>query len=109
MIYLIKSASYNHSKIYYKIGFTKNLNNRLKSYISDNPTVEVVEYIDTYAKTRHALEKALHNELKALGYQFHTSLFNTITEWIEVDAVKPIRLEQFKACKGRKIIKWSKA
>lgn len=103
MIYLIKSASYDNNKVFYKIGFAKNLNNRLNSYITDNPTSIVIEQIVTYSKTKHQLETALHKELKALGYKF-TVHYGKTTEWIEVDKDKPISLKDFKACKHHKVI-----
>lgn len=103
MVYLIKSASYDADKVFYKIGFTANILKRLPKYITHNPTAELLQYVDTYSKTKHRLEIALHKELKALGYRFHIS-YGITTEWIEVDKNKPIRLEQFKACKYHKVV-----
>ena len=101
MIYLIKSASHNQGKVFYKIGFTNNLEHRMKYYATSNPTVELIATINTYRKTKHQLETALHKELKSLGYKFKL-VFNITTEWFECDS--EIRLEQFKACYGRQIV-----
>lgn len=105
MIYLIKSASHNQDKIFYKIGFTNNLNQRLRQYVTNNPTVELLETVITYRKTKHSLEKALHKELYNRGYRFKIGLFNIHTEWFECDTTTNITLEQFKACQGRKVNK----
>lgn len=107
MIYLIKSASFNKNKTYYKIGFTNNLINRLKNgYVTHNPSVQLVESIATYKKTKRKLECELHNELKSKGYKFHIGLFQTQTEWFEIDSDIEISLQDFKACKNRKINKY---
>lgn len=104
MVYLIKSASNNKNKVFYKIGFTYNLETRLKAYISDNPTIQVIETINTHKKTKHQLEKQLHKELIKQGYKFHISLLNKQTEWFEVDKKTNISLNNFKCCKNRKVI-----
>jgi hypothetical protein len=107
MVYLLKSASFNSNKVYYKIGFANNITNRLKNgYITDNPSVQLVESIMTYKKTKHSLEKELHNELKNKGYKFHIGLFNIKTEWFEVDINDNISLKNFKSCKNRKVIQY---
>ena len=103
MIYLVKSAHANPNKVYYKIGFTNNLEQRLKAYITANPTIEIVETIQTYRKTKRALETSLHNALKALGYEFK-STYGVETEWFAVDKSRKFSLEQFKETKNRKII-----
>lgn len=107
MVYLIKQEA--RQGTYYKIGFSKSIN-RFKQYITHNANVQILEMVDTYSKTKHGLEIALHNELKAQGYQF-VSNYGISTEWIFVPIEQEQEFErhglaQFKACKGRKIIKW---
>lgn len=104
MIYLVKSASFNSNKTYYKIGFANNIISRLKNgYVTHNPSIQLVETITTYKKTKRQLETQLHNELKNMGYNFHIGLFNIQTEWFEIDSDVKISLQDFKACKNRKV------
>ena len=102
MVYLVKCASYNQGKAYFKIGFTGNLNQRLPSYITHNPTVKVLEIVDTYRKTKRNLETTLHIELLNNGYNFEINN-DIMTEWFEADN-NSISLKNFKACKNRKVI-----
>jgi hypothetical protein len=99
----MKCASYNQDKAYYKIGFTYDITKRLTQYITHNPTIKLLEMVDTYKKTKHSLEKALHKELKQQGYKF-TINYGISTEWIEVDKDRPISLKNFNSCKNRKVI-----
>ena len=107
MIYLVKQEA--RTGTYYKIGYTKSIN-RFKQYITHNANIQILEMVDTYRKTRHNLESAIHNELKLQGYQF-ISNYGISTEWVYVPIEQEEDFErqglaQFKACKGRKIIKW---
>jgi predicted GIY-YIG superfamily endonuclease len=107
MIYLIKSEARNGT--FYKIGATQNLEKRMRYYATHNPNAKLIEVIATYKKTKFSLEKAIHNELMANGYEFVEN-FEIETEWFFVSmenekAFEVAGLAQFAACKNRKIIK----
>jgi hypothetical protein len=109
MVYLIKQEARTGS--YFKIGYTKNLA-RFNAYITNNANVKILETVDTYKKTKHQLETAIHNELKAQGFDFVRN-YGIMTEWVFIDIAQEEAFEckglaQFKACKNRKIIKWAK-
>lgn len=106
-IYLIKS--YGKDTVYYKVGFTRNIDRRFKEYKAANPGCEFISVVNTYDKTKYHLETAIHLEIKEYGYEFET--YNNIeTEWFEVekDSVMDFvltadGLKVFKACKYRKV------
>lgn len=107
MVYLVKQEA--RQGTYYKIGFTKSIS-RFKQYITHNANIQILEMVDTYSKTKHGLEIAIHNELKSQGYNF-ISNYGILTEWIFIPIEQEEEFErqglaQFKACKGRKIIRW---
>ena len=109
MIYLIKQEARHGT--YFKIGYTNNLN-RFNAYITHNANIQLLETVETYRKTKHRLETAIHNELKAKGYQFVNN-YGINTEWVFVpleqeERFQRLGLRQFKVCKGRKVIKWQK-
>ena len=95
---------------WYKVGYTTNLVQRLIPYFTHNPQAELVETAKTHRKTRHALETAIHNEIKDMGYSFKVAKNGAITEWFFVPAEQEKEFEhkglaQFKAMKGRTIYK----
>lgn len=111
MVYLIKSEARNGS--YYKIGYTSNMNRRILAYITHNANAQLLETVQTYKCTKHQLEKALHSEIIAKGYEFKTTTIQAFgiairTEWFFVDIAHEAEFEasglkQFKACKNRSI------
>jgi len=107
MIYLISEQvkdGYN-----FKIGFTSNLDKRMLAYSTHNPNAELLETVMTYGKTKNALEKAVHAELKAKGYTFlQSKITGAKTEWFflptaQAEIFRSEGLAQFKVCKGRKV------
>lgn len=109
MIYLVKSEVRNGT--FFKVGYTTNLDNRMKGYTTHNPNIQLIETIVTYKKTKHNLETEVHEEIAEMGYKFHTVEINDIlTEWFFVPIEKEKEFEekglaQFKACKDRIIYK----
>lgn len=109
MIYLLSSAADNGGK-WFKVGYTTNLDKRLKNYITDNPSFHLVETIETYRKTKMQLESQLHKEILKKGFQFQIKM-GIETEWFHVpeEQLKEFELlglRQFKCCQGRKILRW---
>lgn len=108
MIYLIKTEV--REGTYFKVGYTSNLVKRLIPYFTHNPAVQLLETIETYKKTKHALEIEIHEEILKMGYSFKVAKNGTVTEWFLVPKDKEKEFEknglsQFKACKGRVINK----
>lgn len=108
MIYLISST--DQSGKWFKVGYTTNLNNRLRAYITDNPTFQLIETVETYRKTKMKLETQLHEEILERGFQFQIKM-GIETEWFHVPEeqlkeFERLGLQQFKCCKGRKILRW---
>ena len=107
MIYLVKSEVRHGT--FFKVGFTSNLDNRMRFYATHNPNIQLVETVVTYKKTKHNLETEIHNEIAKMGYTFHTvEINNILTEWFFVPIEKEKEFEenglaQFKACKNRVI------
>lgn len=100
MIYMIRQEIRNGSL--FKVGYTTDFEKRQQAYIGYIPTYEVIDTVKTYAKTKRRLEKAIHKEIRAYGFEFINN-----TEWFYV----PIDLENevigkglklFKACENRK-------
>lgn len=89
---------------YYKPGFASKFETRKRAYITDNPCIEFLEGVQTYAKTKHKLETAIQKEMTARGYKRIIS-YDTKTEWYEVPKGTEISLKDFECCKGRKIYK----
>lgn len=113
MIYFIKCEVRNGS--YFKVGFTTDLDRRMEQYYTAMPTIELLECIATYSKTKHSLETAIHNEIRQMGYEFVGMGEDKRKgrEWFFVDIEHEREFEakglaQFKACKGRKIYKAQK-
>ena len=107
MIYLIKSEARHGT--YFKVGFATNVEKRMVNYGTHNPNVKLLEFCVTYDKTKHQLEKAIHEEIKAKGFQF-SETFGVTREWFFVPMEQEQEFEhqglkQFKACKNRKIFK----
>ena len=65
MLYLIKSYGPRGKKIY-KVGYTTSLENRLSSYFSHNPFIELI----SVREGNEELEKLIHVCLYSLGYKF---------------------------------------
>ena len=108
MIYFVKSTDRNGT--WFKVGYTTNLVNRLVPYFTHNPCFDIIETVKTQKKKKMALEKAIHNEIHALGYDFKVAKNGSLTEWFFVPAEKEQEFEakglgQFKAMKGRTIYK----
>lgn len=81
-VYLLKDEKRNYCL--FKIGFTKDLEKRLKAYATYNPTVELINFCQTKAIRKHATEKAFHKEVEEKGYGFVSSAFKIRTEWFVV-------------------------
>ena len=86
----------------FKVGFSANFEQRQQAYAGYIPTYEIIDTVKTYAKTKRHLEKVIHAEIRAYGFEFING-----TEWFYV----PIDLENeviekglklFKACENRK-------
>jgi hypothetical protein len=114
MIYLIKDEKCNGA--FYKVGYATDLGKRLEGYYTANANIELLQTIDTYGKTKHQLETAVHREIKALGYKFRVTI-NPITkkrrvrEWFFIpkaltEDFERKGLTQFKVCKGRMITEY---
>lgn len=108
MIYLIKTEV--REGTYFKVGYTKNLVQRLVPYFTHNPNVQLLETVRTYKKTKCNLEGEIHEEILKMGYTFKVAKNGTVTEWFFVPKEKEKEFEknglsQFKACKGRVINK----
>ena len=112
VIYLMASASFNKNEIYFKIGYTSNLLNRLIPYITHNPSAKFLQTVTVYGKTKRQLETAIHNEIEELGLEFKIDeRSGIVTEWFAVNVnsqffndIKMNRLQVFKNCKNRKSI-----
>lgn len=112
VIYLMASASFNQNEMYFKVGYTNNLLNRLIPYISHNPTTKLLQTVTVYGKSKRQLETAIHNEIKQLGFEFQIDeRSGIITEWFAVDInsqffnnIKLNGLQVFKNCKNRKSV-----
>ena len=120
MIYLtISPAGFNGMEkdgILLKIGYATDLITRMKQYATHNGVSKFLEYAETYKKTKHNLEKVLHQELTDKGYtrlykkvliwDVKTEWFHlTYEQWQELVNSSDTILGNFKACKGRKICK----
>jgi hypothetical protein len=112
VIYLMASASFNQNEIYFKVGYTSNLLNRLIPYITHNPTTRLLQTVTVYGKTKRQLETAIHNEIKQLGFEFKIDERSGIsTEWFAVDInsqffnnIRLNGLQVFKNCENRKSV-----
>ena len=107
MVYFVKSEA--RTGTYYKIGFAKDISKRMNYYGTHNPNAKLLEFCITYEKTKHQLETAIHEEVKALGYEF-VEQFGVEREWFFVPMDKEVEFEakglkQFKACKNRQVYK----
>lgn len=113
-IYLIKSASFEPNTVYYKVGFTSNLINRIKPYITHNPSMVLLQTAMVYEKTGRYLENAVHKEIEQLGFTFEFDKFlNIQSEWFKVSTasqfykdIETYGLKVFRSCRQRKSIKW---
>ena len=85
----------------HKTGFSSNWFNRRNSYITCNPLIEFVEYVETYKKTKHKLEREMQKEIETLGGRYIVN-HGKKTEWFEFDG--DFSLDMLKSCKDRKII-----
>lgn len=107
-VYLVKS--YGENTVYYKVGFTRDINRRIQEYKAYNPACKFVSIVNTYNKTKYQLETAIHLEIKECGYDFAT--YNSIeSEWFEVEkdgamdfVLTMDGLQVFKACKHRRVL-----
>lgn len=100
MVYMIRQEIRNGSL--FKVGFSANFEQRQQAYAGYVPTFEVIDTVKTYAKTKRHLEKMIHKEIRAYGFEFVNS-----TEWFFVpieleNDVKTAGLKMFKACENRK-------
>jgi hypothetical protein len=74
----------------FKVGFTKNLDQRIYSYTTANPLVECVSHVQTMAKSKRNVEKLFHDEIASRGYQFVTARIDgKRTEWFMVSYNDP--------------------
>lgn len=102
MVYLIQDKKRDCSL--FKVGYTDKPIGRKAGYKSHNGQFILIDTVATYRKTKHHLETAIHNEIKAKGYEY------TRKEWFIVpidqeDEFAQLGLTQFKACKKRKVHK----
>ena len=109
MIYLMADEKRNGTN--FKVGYTRNIDNRMTYYITHNPNARLLQTIITYKKTKMELEKEIHAELKAMGIEFLKGMDGTTTEWFFIPADKEAEwlekgFEMFKSTKGRKIARY---
>lgn len=110
-IYLIKQEA--RTGTFFKVGYTANLSRRTIPYITHNANAQLIEFVETYEKTKKNLECKIHKELSDMGYEFIGRCVMGIeatTEWFFVPMDKEQEFEQaglsqFKACKNRKVYK----
>lgn len=94
----------------FKIGFAKELENRVKCYATHNPMIECVSHMATYTKSKHQVEIAFQTEFELMGYERVSSFINgQHTEWFKVEYNDPFYselcekgLSAFKCGKNRK-------
>ena len=112
MVYLVEAPAYDNA-VFMKVGYTGKIGERMRAYACHCPGIRLLETAITYKKTKHELEKEIHKEIVAKGYEFYTvhiSGLSIKTEWFYVPADKvaefrQLGLSQFKACKNRVIQK----
>lgn len=110
MVYLMKDEK--KTACLFKVGYTKNIDQRMIPYITHNVWAELVDAVITYKKTKMQLETAIHAELAEMGVEMLAGMDGTITEWFAVDYDSELYkelnkkgLSVFKACKGRKSVR----
>ena len=109
MIYLIKDEKRDGTL--FKVGYATDIERRFSvGYWGHNAGMIPLEIIITYRKTKMRLETAIHKEIEAMGYEFITTPDGITREWFFVPLGEDAEFEhkglaQFKACKGRKVIK----
>ena len=94
-----------------KVGYTKDINERIDQYTTHNPFVECFGYIKTQNRSGRNIEALLHKELAARGYKKVSAIIdNKITEWFAIeysdefyDILKNKSLNAFKATKNHKL------
>lgn len=110
-IYLMKQEA--RTGTYFKVGYTTNLSRRTIPYITHNANAQLIEFMETYEKTKKNLECKIHKELTDMGYEFIERCVMGIeatTEWFFVpieqeQEFEQAGLSQFKSCKNRKVYK----
>ena len=81
-IYLI----IDKGKMMVKVGFTKNLQQRVYAYSTANPKAFIRDYCLTYSKTGTTLEQAARKELAKLGGQrLYSVIDGKRTEWFDFE------------------------
>ena len=94
-----------------KVGYTKDIKDRVHQYTTHNPLVECFGYIKTQQRSGRNIEVLLHKELVARGYKKVNAIIdNKITEWFAVDyndefynILTDKSLNAFKATKNHRI------
>jgi hypothetical protein len=82
-IYLMKDEKRNYCL--FKVGFTSNIDARIKQYTTHNPECECVSIIRTQVKSKRNIEKIFHDEIQKRGYIFTTAVIDgKTTEWFRV-------------------------
>ena len=100
MVYMIKQELRNGSL--FKVGFSSDFEQRKTTYAGYIPLYKVIDTVQTYAKTKRTLEKQIHKEIRAYGFEFVNK-----TEWffVPMELEKDVEtegLKMFKACENRK-------
>ena len=95
-IYLLKNGDTNQ----FKIGFTSDWEKRRRHYITANPSVEFVAYVNTQEKSGRWVETLCHEEIKKIGGRF-VYVHGSKTEWFEFDG--EFCFEMLPCCKNRKV------
>lgn len=107
-IYLMRDEKRNHAL--FKVGFTKDLDNRFYFYTTHNPEVECISYVNTKESSDRRVEEQFHKEIIARGYKMVTAVIDgKKTEWFKVEYTDPFfdelcerGLNAFKCGKNRK-------
>ena len=82
-LYLMKDEKRNYCL--FKVGFTSDLETRIRLYTTHNPEVECVSVVKTQLKSGRNIEKMFHDEIKARGYEFvPATIDGKRTEWFKV-------------------------
>lgn len=81
-VYLLKDEKRDYCL--FKVGFTKDIEKRMKTYATYNPTTQLINYCQTKEISKCKIEKAFQKEVNKKGFAFVLSNMHTLTEWFAV-------------------------
>lgn len=106
MLYLLVAPSFDYGRNY-KVGMTGNLEERMRQYACHNSSAKLLETATVGNEdTRRLLEKMVHIEIQARGFEFlKADTADVTTEWffVPMDKVQEFEqggLSQFKSLEG---------